>query len=159
MVTLLIHSGINYIQLQYKVVIYASFSFDCIFSQVQRFFTTDQHAHYIFTPHDLTKWTQSFLRYGLQESTEETSQLEVFAYEPRRFLRDRFVGSKHQEIFHALLAAISRKEWSLDSGSSVKGDGVYFTTFGVSGGILHTKSSRGHPLGILSGSNLSGTLQ
>ena len=41
----------------------------------------------------------------------------------------------------------------------VKGDGIYFTTFGISGGIPHTKSSQGHPLGILSGSNLSDTLQ
>ena len=83
----------------------------------------------------------------------------MFAYEGRQFLRDRLVGSKHQEMFDALLATISRKEWSLDSGSLVKGDGVYFTTFGVRGGIPHTKSSQGHPLGILSGSNLSGTLQ
>ena len=50
-----------------QVVIYASSCFEC--------------AHYIFTPHDLTKWTQSLLHYGLQESTEETSQLEVLAYE------------------------------------------------------------------------------
>ena len=56
-----------------------SFCIDCIFSQVQHQFIADQHAHYIFIPHDLTKWTQSFLRYGLQESTEETSLLEVFA--------------------------------------------------------------------------------
>ena len=37
----------------------------------------------------------------------------------------------------------------------VKGGGIYFTAFGFSGGIPHTKSSQWHPLGILSGSNLS----
>ena len=129
-----------------------------IYSQVQRRFTADQHTHYIFTPRDLTKWTQSFLRYGLQESTEETSLLEVFAYEARRLLRDRLVGSKHQEMFDALLATILREEWSFDSGSLVKGDGVYFTTFGVSGGVPYITSSQGHPLGRLSRSDLSDIL-
>ena len=55
---------------------------DCIFSQIERQFTADQHARYIFTFRDLTKWTQSLLCYGLQESTEETSLLEVFSTKP-----------------------------------------------------------------------------
>ena len=49
------------------------------------------------------------------------------------------VGSKHQEMFDAPLVDILMEEWSFDSGSLVEGDGVYFTTFGVSGGISHTK--------------------
>ena len=94
----------------------------------------------------------------MQEAADESSLLEVFAYEARRLLRDRLVGSKHQEMFDALLATIMREEWSFDSTSLVKGDGVYFTTFGVSSGTTHTESSQGLPLGRLSGSDLSDTL-
>ena len=128
------------------------------YPQVQHHFTADQHAHYLFTPRDLTKWTQSFLRYSLQEAPEESSLLEVFAYEARRLLRDRLVGSKHQEMFDALLATVMREEWSFDCTSLVKGDGLYFTTFGVSGGITRSEASQGLPLGRLSGSDLSDTL-
>ena len=103
MVTLLIHSGINYVQLQYKMVIYASLTVfyprSSADSQLTSMPTTSS------LPVTSQSWTQFFLRYGLQESTEETSQLEVFAYEARRFLRDRLVGSKHQEMFDALLYA------------------------------------------------------
>ena len=82
----------------------------------------------------------------------------MFAYEARRLLRDRLVGSKHQEMFDSLLATILREEWSFDCGFLAKGDGVYFTTFGVSSGTPHTKSTQGHPLGRLSGTDLSETL-
>ena len=58
----------------------------------------------------------------------------------------------------APLVTILMEEWSFDSGSLVEGDGIYFTTFGVNGGISHTDLSQGHPLGILSGSDLSDTL-
>ena len=82
----------------------------------------------------------------------------MFAYEARRLLRDRLVGSKHQEMFDSLLATILREEWSFDCGFLAKGDGVYFTTFGVSSGTPHTKSTQGHPLGRLSGTDLNETL-
>ena len=62
-------------------------------------------------------------------------------YEARRLLKDCLVGSKHSENFDTLLATILREEWSFDSGSLVESDGVYFTTFGVSGGVPHTKAS------------------
>ena len=72
---------------------------------------------------------------------KETSLLEVSVYETGRLFKDCLAGSKHQEMFDTLLAAILREEWSFDSGSLVEGDGVYFTTFRVSGGVSHTKSS------------------
>ena len=136
-----------------------SFCIDFIFSQVQHQFTADQHAHYIFTPHDLTRWIQSLLHYGLHELTEETSLLEVFAYKARWLLRDHLHSRKQAPgMFDAPLVTILMKEWSFASGSLVEGDGVYFTTFGVSGSISHTKLSQGHALGILSESDLSDTL-
>ena len=61
-------------------------------------------------------------------------------------------------MFDALLATILRQELSFDSSSLVNGDGVYFTTFGISDGISHTKLSQEYSLGRLSESDLSDTL-
>ncbi len=82
----------------------------------------------------------------------------MFAYEARRLFRDRLVGSKDQEVFDSLLASILREEWSFELSFLAKGDGVYFTTFGVNCGTPHARSIQGHPLRRLSGTDLSDIL-
>ncbi|KAF6780509.1 hypothetical protein AHF37_00019 [Paragonimus kellicotti] len=63
-----------------------------LLSAVQQQFRADEHAHCVFTPHILTAWVASLLRYELHGSVN--TMWAAFGQEARRLFRDRLPGEQ-----------------------------------------------------------------
>ncbi len=73
-----------------------------LYEQVKSKFSVDDHAHYQFTPRDLTRWVEGLLRYSIKVD----DVLKVFMYEAHRLFRDRIVGEDSQKRFDMALASV-----------------------------------------------------
>eukprot|EP01105_Mastigella_eilhardi_P022238 TRINITY_DN5471_c0_g1_i1.p1 TRINITY_DN5471_c0_g1~~TRINITY_DN5471_c0_g1_i1.p1 ORF type:complete len:3987 (-),score=1077.90 TRINITY_DN5471_c0_g1_i1:1263-13184(-) len=102
------------------------------YSEVRRKFTTEQFAHYIFTPRDLTNWTLGLLRYEYPESLEF---FEVWKHEGCRIFKDRLVGEGSQRFFDTVVDTSLKTDWQMD----IDLKGQFFTTLASETGRRNRK--------------------
>ena len=99
-----------------------------MFDEVKRNFPITDHAHYTFTPRDLTRIIQSFGRYELDHTGHNSVQqlLDICAYEVYRVFGDRLV---HQRSRKQLLDGVIFRgmQGTLDYRPSYDGKLVYLS--------------------------------
>eukprot|EP00117_Sycon_ciliatum_P036543 scpid1236/ scgid27488/ Cytoplasmic dynein 2 heavy chain 1; Dynein heavy chain isotype 1B len=122
-----------------------------MYTKLKSRFTVDTHAHYIFTPRDLTSWTLALLRYDLSLDDGKEHVLQVWAYEACRHFRDRLVA-EHQQEFDTMLNSVLQSDWGLDSKKLQLSCGELFY---VSWGSTGNRTDHGAQLGRLSENDLS----
>lgn len=75
------------------------------------FTSLDQH-HYKFTPHDVTKWCECFLRYDYSlHSDVEKTVFEIAFYEALCIFGDKLVNLSERTAFVELLNNSFNKSW------------------------------------------------
>ncbi|KAG5445317.1 Cytoplasmic dynein 2 heavy chain 1, variant 2 [Clonorchis sinensis] len=75
-----------------------------LLDNVQQQFRADEHAHCVFTPHLLTRWTAGLLRYELNGSV--SNLWAAFGQEARCVLRNRLPGERARRQFDTLLSGL-----------------------------------------------------
>ncbi|OON23868.1 ATPase family protein, partial [Opisthorchis viverrini] len=75
-----------------------------LLDSVQQQFRADEHAHCVFTPHLLTRWTAGLLRYELNGSVNNLWA--AFGQEARCVLRNRLPGERARSQFDTLFSGL-----------------------------------------------------
>lgn len=90
-------------------------------------FTEVAHPHYLFSPHEITKWCYSLLRYKhlINESFDE-ALLEAVCYEAKRIFGDKLVDQTDVLKFNEILRQHLARIWSNDLSIVKEIDSVYF---------------------------------
>eukprot|EP00727_Mastigamoeba_balamuthi_P008574 m51a1_g4339 putative cytoplasmic dynein 2 heavy chain 1 isoform x1 (4695) ;mRNA; f:164362-180818 len=83
-----------------------------VYENVRAKFSPDDHAHYLFTPRDLTKWVRGILSYNVDSVAGDL--MEVWSYEAQRIFRDKLVGKSGVERFDQVLSAVLKSQWERD---------------------------------------------
>ncbi|KAJ3070332.1 Cytoplasmic dynein 2 heavy chain 1 [Podochytrium sp. JEL0797] len=93
-----------------------------IFDQICQKFTSDMCPHYIFTPRDLSRWIFGLTRYEI-EGDDESSLLNIIAYEAMRLFYDRLVGADSRLKLQQIIQSVLKADW----GHEVDLDGSMYT--------------------------------
>ncbi|KAI9332693.1 dynein heavy chain and region D6 of dynein motor-domain-containing protein [Obelidium mucronatum] len=81
-----------------------------IYDQICQKFTSDMCPHYIFTPRDLSRWIFGLTRYDIQ-GEDESSLLNVIAFEAMRLFCDRLVGTESRSKLGQIIQSVLKNDW------------------------------------------------
>ena len=98
------------------------------YSQSQKRFTSDMHAHYIYSPRELTRW-----KYAIVEALSNVETLEqlirLWAHEALRLFEDRLVTDEEKEWCQESIDRISKEVFNnIDFNSTLKRP-ILFSTY------------------------------
>uniref|UniRef100_A0A914HVR0 Cytoplasmic dynein 2 heavy chain 1 n=1 Tax=Globodera rostochiensis TaxID=31243 RepID=A0A914HVR0_GLORO len=72
-----------------------------VFVELTKVFTPNEQFHYVFTPSDLTNWTNGLLRYGV--GADSAALYSFINFECQRIFGDRLVSAEHRQHFQNIL--------------------------------------------------------
>ncbi|XP_015834463.1 cytoplasmic dynein 2 heavy chain 1 [Tribolium castaneum] len=83
-----------------------------IYDKIRSIFLITSYKHYDFSPHDLTNWCSSILRYKDTLSESENSLLEVVYYEALKQFGDKLVREEDRLKLDHILGEVFKAQWS-----------------------------------------------
>jgi dynein heavy chain 1 len=97
------------------------------YSESQKRFTADQHAHYIYSPRDLTRW-----KYAINEALDHLNSVEdlirLWAHEALRLFEDRLVTAEEKKWCQEKIDVIADRNFpGHDAGALVRP--IIFSTY------------------------------
>uniref|UniRef100_A0A183BTS1 Cytoplasmic dynein 2 heavy chain 1 n=1 Tax=Globodera pallida TaxID=36090 RepID=A0A183BTS1_GLOPA len=72
-----------------------------VFVELTKVFTPSEQFHYVFTPSDMTNWTNGLLRYGV--GADSAALHSFINFECQRIFGDRLVSAEHRQHFQNIL--------------------------------------------------------
>ncbi|XP_056634261.1 cytoplasmic dynein 2 heavy chain 1 [Diorhabda sublineata] len=83
-----------------------------VYDKIRNSFNTFKNKHYIFTPHDVTKWCQGIVRYkNTSNINVEEFILQIFKYEARDIFYNKLVNVDDRKIFSQILKETFASHW------------------------------------------------
>ncbi|GLV36072.1 beethoven [Carabus blaptoides fortunei] len=86
-----------------------------IFDEIKNSFTVLQQRHYLFSPHDLTKWCTGLKRYNsvlmASPSDSENIMFEILCYEAHRIFSDKLVCEDDRKKVDSIVNKMFQMQW------------------------------------------------
>ncbi|RZC33069.1 cytoplasmic dynein 2 heavy chain 1 [Asbolus verrucosus] len=112
-----------------------------VYDKIRSTFLTASYKHYDFSPHDITPWCSSILRYKDALQTEsENSVLEIMCYEAFKQFGDKLVCEEDRVRLNSILNEVFKTHWGLSNISKMIQNHFYIPV------PHHSTNTEGSPL-------------